>query len=230
MRGQPRQGDGLAFIGSSLAAHILPGMSSRKLSTKTSRRAALAGGAALVVGGVAAANAFAQQQAPPNEDVLFLEGPLEDRRKAWIKAVADKLGVTPEKLDQAIQDASKDVGPMLLPPPPLAGEAGTFTLRLDGDLAAAAKAIGISEDQLRAEAATKSLSDVAQAHGVDPNAVAQALKAQRRQDIEKAVAAGNLPLAMADRLKANIDDEIDRFVRLPGFRGNFIFRFERSER
>ena len=205
-------------------------MSSRKLSTKTSRRAALAGGAALVVGGVAAANAFAQQQAPLNEDVLFLEGPLEDRRKAWLKAVAHKLGVTPDKLDEAIRAASDEVGPMVLPLPPRAGEAGTFTVRLDGDLAVAATAIGISEEQLRRESATKSLNEVAQAHGVDANTVKQALTTARKQDIDKAVADGKLPSAMAERLKSNIDDEIDRFMRLPGFRGNFIFRFERSER
>jgi hypothetical protein len=220
-------------------------MSSRKFSQ--SRRRVLAGGAALVLSGAAVATVRAQQQpepapvnslAPVNEDVLFFGGPpdapLAGRRDAWLKAVADKLGVTPERLDQAIQDASKEVGlPLLLPPAKLAtgvpgepGQSGTFSIRVDSDLATAAKAMGISEDQLRTEAANKSLTDVARAHNVDPKVVAEALKAQRRADIDKAVADGKLPSTFADRLKSHLDDEIDRLMRLPGFRGNLVFRFE----
>jgi hypothetical protein len=214
-------------------------MSSRRFSK--SRRTALAGGAALVLGGAAVATVRAQQrpQVEPvaREDVLFLEGPLHERRDAWLKAVADKLGVTPERLDQAIQEASKEVGmpmPLLVPPPNLGigepGEPGTFSIRIDSDLATAAKAMGLTEEQLRKEAVSKSLTDVAKAHSVDPNAVADALKAQRRADIDKAVADGKLPATFAERLKSHIDDEIERLMRLPGFRGNFIFRFERAER
>ncbi len=230
-------------------------MSSRRFSK--SRRTALAGGAALVLGGAAVATVRAQQrpQVEPvaREDVLFLEGPLHERRDAWLKAVADKLGVTPERLDQAIQEASKEVGmpmPLLIPPPNLGigepGEPGTFSIGIDSDpakpnaqardgsagwdLATAAKAMGLTEEQLRKEAVSKSLTDVAKAHNVDPNTVADALKAQRRADIDKAVADGKLPATFADRLKSRIDDEIERLMRLPGFRGNFIFRFERAER
>jgi hypothetical protein len=214
-----------------------------------SRRRVLAGGAALVLSGAAVATVRAQQSpqlapvnslAPVNEDVLFFGGPqdapLAGRRDAWLKAVADKLGVTPERLDQAIQDASKEVGlplPLLVPPAKLAtgvpgepGQSGTFSIRVDSDLATAAKAMGISEDQLRTEAANKSLTDVARAHNVDPKVVAEALKAQRRADIDKAVADGKLPSTFADRLKSHLDDEIDRLMRLPGFRGNLVFRFE----
>jgi hypothetical protein len=213
-------------------------MTSRGFSK--SRRVALAGGAALVVGGVAAANAAAQQRVAAEEalepDVfVFGDGPLSERRTEWLKAVADKLGVTAEKLDQAIQEVSKSDGfapPFLfpLPVPPLIGrgEPGTFSIRIDSGFGAAAKALGISEEQLRKEAADKSLTALARAHNVDPKVVADALKAQRRTDLDTALASGKLPPQMAERLKADLDTEIDHLMELPGVAGGAIFRFERS--
>jgi hypothetical protein len=206
---------------------------------------ALAGGAALVVGGVAAANvAAAQQRAAAEEalepDVFVIgDGPgeklLTERRAEWLKAVADKLGVTAEKLDQAIQDVAKQNGfapPMLfpLPVPPFIGrgEPGTFSIHIDSGFGAAARALGISEEQLRKEASSKSLTDVARAHNVDPKVVADALKAQRRTDLDTAVASSKLPKEMAERLKADLDREIDHLMELPGVAGGAIFRFERS--
>jgi membrane-bound lytic murein transglycosylase B len=216
-------------------------MSSRKIST--TRRTALAGGAALVLGGVAAAGvASAQQRSTPgvSEDVLFFREAepikLGERREEWLKAVAGKLGVTPERLDQAIQDVAKEQGmpplPLLLPPARVAidGGPGTFSLKLDTDLSVAAKALAISEEQLRKEAATASLNDVARAHGVDAKVVADALKAERRANLDKAVADGKIPADIADRLKSHLDDEIDHLMRMPGVRGNLVFRFERAER
>ena len=214
------------------------------------RRTALAGGAALVMAGGVGATVRAQQQAQaveaafePGEqaDVLFFaDGPeikLGERRDNWLKAVAGKLGVTPEKLDQALQDVAKEQG---FPPLPLAvplpgrpipvGPPGTFSLQIDAGFEAAAKAIGISDDQLKTESASgKSLADIAKAHNVDPKVVADALKAQRRADIDTAVAAGKLPADIANRLKSHLDEEIDRLIQLPGFaRGRGVFRFERS--
>jgi hypothetical protein len=214
------------------------------------RRTALAGGAALVVAGGIAANVRAQQTqaieavAEPGEraDVLFfadgLEVKLGERRQAWLNAVAGKLGVTPEKLDQAMQDVAKEQGfpnaspPLMVPFPPMPAEGlpGSFTLRIDTGFEAAAKAIGISEDQLKTESKQgKSLAEIAKAHNVDPKGVADALKAQRRTDIDKAVADGKLPADIATRLKAHLEEEIDRLIQLPGFAaGRGIFRFERS--
>jgi transposase-like protein len=212
------------------------------------RRTALAGGAAIVVAGGIAATVRAQQTqaieaaAEPGEqaDVLFFadgpEGKLGERRQAWLKAVAGKLGVTPEKLDQAIQDVAKEQGfppPLLVPfpggPVPFGGP-GTFSLQIDSGFEAAAKAIGISEEQLRSESrGGKSVADIARAHNVDPKVVGDALKAQRRTDIDKAVADGKLPADVATRLKSHLDEEIDRLIMLPGLAGGRgVFRFERS--
>jgi hypothetical protein len=213
-----------------------------------SRRIALAGGAALVVGGAAVASVAAQQQAAVDSvnattdgDTLFINaaGPtdLADRRQAWLKAVAAKLGVTPERLDQAIQHTARDQGlpPPLLMPFPGPGltigtpATGAFSVHIDSGFGAAAKVLGITEDQLRKEAAGKSLTDVAHAHNVDPKVVADALKGQRRADLDKAAADGKLPAQLVDRLRAELDQEIDRLMQLPGIAaGNAVFRFERS--
>jgi hypothetical protein len=221
-------------------------VSMRKFSK--SRRTALAGGAALVLGsGVAAGVAAAQQQpspkietlAEPGEaDVLFFnEGQdkaLAERRQEWLKAVAGKLGVTPERLDQALQDVAREQGmpmPMMMPFPPIAvGAPGTFSIRVDPGLTPAAKALGLTEDQLKTEVSTKSLNEVAKAHNVDPKVVADALKAQRRADIDAAVGTGKLTAQLADRLKAHVDEEIDHLMQVPGFRGRGVFRIERSDR
>jgi hypothetical protein len=222
-------------------------MSSKQRPFSKSRRTALAGGAALVIGGVAAHAALAQQAggiavaqtaAPADEDVLVYSSgapvDLDSRRDAWTKAVADKLGVTPERLQHAMQDASRDVGapfPLLAPFPGVAAP-GAFSIRLQPPFEAAAKAIGISTDQLRREqSGGTSLADVARAHHVDPNLVAEALKAQRRADLDKAVADGSLPREMADRIKSHLDAEIDHLMQLGGLGGEGIFsiRLDQAE-
>ena len=217
----------------------------------TTRRAVLAGGAAVVLCGAAARVVTAQQagvgldasgvEAPaaPTDDndvIFFSTGAavdLDERREAWTKAVADKLGVTPDRLQQAIQDATRDVGfaPPLPGPLPAVGAPGAFSLKIGSPLAAAAKALGMSEDQLRNEqSGGKSLADVARAHHIDPHMVADALKAQRRADVDKAVADGALPKNIADRIKSHIDDEVDHLLQLAptGADGLFTIRLERS--
>ena len=109
-----------------------------------SRRAAIAGGAAVLLGGtvaVTAATAARASQsvgisiateavgmAAPDEDVLFISAEggeptiLKEHREKWLKAVADKLGVTSERLEQALTDVAKEQGmPVpLMPFPPFA--------------------------------------------------------------------------------------------------------------
>jgi hypothetical protein len=217
-----------------------------------SRRTALAGGAALVLGaGVSAGVAAAQQQASQSTaigvfgqagdaqaDVLFVSGePGKDpgeRRKDWLNAVASKLGVTPEKLDQAIQDVAQTQGfppPLMVPFPPIgrADMPGTFQIKIDSPFGEAARAIGISDDQLKTEiAAGKSLADIARAHNIEPKVVGDALKAKRRSELDAAVAVGKLSKDMADRLKSHLDQEIDLLMQSPALGGRGIFHIERS--
>jgi hypothetical protein len=194
-----------------------------------SRRAALAGGAALVLSAAAVHAVSAQQAAeiettdfaapgaPDAPNVTFFAGEpgadLGQRRDDWLKAVAAKLGVSTDKLQQAITDATKEVGPM---PPPLllGGKAGAFSVSVQSPFASAAKVLNMSDADLKKEmGAGKSLSDIAKAHNVDPKVLADAMKAQRRTELDKAVADGVMSKATADKLKANIDDEIDHIIQ-----------------
>jgi hypothetical protein len=211
-----------------------------------SRRTALAGGAALVLAGAAAGAVKAQQFAAAEpadaiEDVVFIAGPdepkkLKERHQAWLKSVATRLGTTPEKLEQAMADAHKELGfPMPLPVPPLGiAKPGVplmgFSLRLDPGISAAATALNMTEEALRKEWPAKSLTDIARARNIDPKVVADALKAQRRADLDKAVADKNLPSEMAEKLRSHLDQEIEHLMHMSGERGPRIVHWEHSER
>jgi hypothetical protein len=58
---------------------------------------------------------------------------------------------------------------------------------IGGSLETAAKAIGITPEQLRQELPGKTLADVARAHNVNPTVVADALKAERKAAVDKMV-------------------------------------------
>ncbi len=159
--------------------------------------------------------------APESKDVFVFTSAappdLTQRRDDWLKAVAAKLGVSTDRLQQAIQDANKDVG---LPPPLLTGPAlggampGTFGLKIMPPFAPAASALGITEDQLRKEqSAGKSLADIARAHNVDPKVVADAMKTQRRTELDRAVSDGVMPKDTADTIKSHIDAEVDHLMQ-----------------
>jgi hypothetical protein len=213
-----------------------------------SRRTALAGGAALVLGaGVAAGVAAAQQQTAEQAtvgllaepaDVLFVNGePGKDPgelRKEWLNAVASKVGATPEKLDQAIQDVAKTQGlppPLMMSFPPIgrADLPGTFHIKIESPFGEAARVMGISDDQLKKEMADgRSLTDIARAHNVDPKVVGDALKAKRRSELDAAVTVGKLPQDQAERLKSQLDQEIDFLMRSAAFGARGIFHIERS--
>ena len=82
-------------------------------------------------------------------------------------------------------------------------------------LNAAARAIGISVDQLRAELAGSSLAQVARNHGVDPGNVATAMKSSSDAQVDAAVSGGRLPAAQAVERKAQADQRIDRLMAQP---------------
>jgi hypothetical protein len=193
------------------------------------RRMILAGGAALVIGGAAVHVAAAQQAATPTDsrDVIFFStGGATDpakHREVWTKALADKLGVSLDRLQQAIQDTSKEVGL----PPPVLGASGAFSLKIESPFATAAKALGITEAQLQKEqAAGKSLNQIARDHGVDPKVIGDAVSAQRRADVDKAVSDGSLPKDVADRIKSHIDDEVEHILQVVPNGLNDVFTLE----
>ena len=81
------------------------------------------------------------------------------------------------------------------------------------DLDAAATAIGISEDELRtALQSGESLAEIAQAHGVTPQAVIDALVADAKADVAERVTSGDITQAEADQKLAALADRITAMV------------------
>jgi hypothetical protein len=150
---------------------------------------------------------------------------LNKRQQEFISTLASKLGVTTDKLQQALKDTQQEVGPV----PPFVFGKPAAAVTISDMLGPAARTIGISEDQLRKELAGKSLTDVARAHNLDPQVVANALKAARAQDIDQAVQSGKLTPDMANKIKNDLDHMIQMemaFVRptsLPDQPGAALF-------
>jgi len=142
-------------------------------------------------------------------DVRFETADLKQQQDKFINTLAGKLGVSADKLQQALKDTQQEVGPvpLLFGAPGASGTQG-FGISISSDASTAAKVLGISEDQLRQELNGKSLTDVAKAHNVDPRKVASAIKAARESELDQAVQANKIPAEIANRLKANLDKEI----------------------
>jgi hypothetical protein len=171
-------------------------------------RVALVGGAVLVLGGSAVGVAAAQSQPTPAPATQ------QQPYQKFIDALAKRLNISSQTLQSDIAQARQDAG---LPPDggfgfgrgPGAPRPG-FERGLD--LNAAAQAIGITADQLRTELAGKSLTQVAQAHSKDPNAVATALKNAAHTRIDQAVADGRLTADQGNTQKTNVDSRIDQLM------------------
>jgi hypothetical protein len=85
------------------------------------------------------------------------------------------------------------------------------------DLATAAKAIGISEADLRtALQSGQSIADVAKAHNVDPQKVIDAVVADKQARLAAKVAAGELTQAQADAKKADLAQHVADWVNHVG--------------
>lgn len=144
------------------------------------KRALLVGGAALVLAGSAIGIASAQQTPTPTPGGKT-EHPLA---RQFLETMAAKLGVTPEKLQQAFTETRKELGAQR-PWPGFRGHRGWGVL--GHELTVAAQAIGITADQLRQELPGKSLAEVARSHGKDPKVVADALKADAHTKIDQRI-------------------------------------------
>lgn len=138
---------------------------------------------------------------------------LRERQQQFHKEVAAKLGVAPERLEQALNDAAREVG---VPAAGIAGPVIAFhAVAFGPDLDTAAKGLDMGVEPLRAELKTKSLTTVARARTVDPGAVATALKGAERKRLDEAAARGDLPAELAARLKGDLDERIERLMTLP---------------
>jgi hypothetical protein len=128
------------------------------------------------------------------------------RQEQFLTSLASKLGVTVDALKQALTETRQSLG---------MGDRGGFggpggPRRGGISLEAAARALNISQDQLRQELSGKTLSDVARAHNVDPATVANALKAAAATQIDGAVTAGRLTADQAAQAKQQANTRIDQ--------------------
>jgi polyhydroxyalkanoate synthesis regulator phasin len=177
------------------------------------RRSLVAGGAVLLLGGSAVGIASAQT-APASATPQA--GQTQPGYQAFVDALARRLGLSSATLEAAIGQARTDVG---LPAtggfgPGHGGPGGG-----GADLSAAATAIGIPVAQLQQELATKSLTDVATAHGKNPADVATALKNAAYQRIDQEVSAGRLTADQATQAKQQASQRIDQQMTQVGLPG-----------
>jgi hypothetical protein len=112
--------------------------------------------------------------------------------------------------EDAILKAVQDAEPSLPKGPGGKGPIGHFGFGLG--LEAAAKALGISVDELRTELQTKTIAQIAQDHGINLQQVIDQLKAAAKTQLDAAVKAGKLTQAQADNLLTQLTDRINQFV------------------
>jgi AraC-like DNA-binding protein len=171
------------------------------------RRGLAAGGAVLLLGGSAVSIALAQTP-PPTPTAAGQNG--TTGYQAFVDALAKRLNITSAALQTAISQARSDAG---LPAeggfgPGHGGPGGPGRGGLD--LSVAATTIGLTQDELRQELATRSLADVATARGKNPSDVATALKNAAHTRIDQDVTAGRITAAQASQAKAQADQRIDQ--------------------
>ncbi len=121
---------------------------------------------------------------------------------------------------QALQDAKPAMGPEHG-----GGRGGPRGFGLAGGLDTAAKAIGVTTDELRqALAGGQSIADYAKSKNVDPQKVIDALVAEAKTHLDEAVTAGKLTQAQADtRLTdetARIMNMVNGTITFPDFGGH----------
>jgi AraC-like DNA-binding protein len=172
------------------------------------RRGLAAGGAVLLLGGSAVSIALAQTTPATTPTAATQSGPAG--YQAFIDALAKRLNITSAALQTAITQARSDAG---LPAdggfgPGHGGPGGPGRGGLD--LSVAATTIGLTQDELRQELATRSLADVATARGKNPSDVATALKNAAHTRIDQDVTAGRITAAQASQAKAQADQRIDQ--------------------
>lgn len=190
------------------------------------------------LGGITVAAVHAQQPpAPPAAQQRA------QRMDEFLNRLAQNLGVTPERLRDAIkQTALQEVDAAVARGELTAQQAQAIKDRINaGDLgpfgfgpgrghggpgpmaahADIAQFLGITPEQLRAELNGQSLAQVAQAHGKSRDQLIQFLVSNAQQRLNEAVQAGRLTQQQADQrladLQARIEQLVDR-VHRPGSR------------
>ena len=189
------------------------------------KRSAVAGVAALTLVGASLGVAAAQQAPTTSPSPAPAAGPRQgmpgqqqgdkqQRQQELIAAVAARLGIPADRLQQAMDQTRTELGM------PERGPGGGGDRRMGGGLDAAAQTLGIGVDQLRQELQGKTLTQVAQAHNVDPTTVANALKTAANARIDQEAAAGRIPADQVAAAKQQAAQRIDQMMTQVGPMGS----------
>ncbi len=200
------------------------------IHTLALKRSIMATGAALMLAGSIAGVAGAQQppQGTPTPGARAQATPgapgaqVRPNHDQFLSALAAKLGITVDRLNQVFTDARNELGLPQGGPGPFGrgghegrggpGGPGFGRRGFGASLDAAAQAMNITADQLRQELPGKALADVARARNVDPARVSAALKAAVTTQIDQAVTAGRLTAEQATLAKQRAGEEIDQLM------------------
>ena len=204
------------------------------LRTNTNTRMLVAGIAALaVVAGAGAAIAASTDTFDPKAE-----------RDAFQAAVADKLGVTTQQLENAYRAAalerldaavaagrltkeqadelrqrieSGEAGPMGGMFGPMGGMHGPGVRVFGGGLDAATDYLGLTEAQLHEKlAAGQSLADIAKAQGKSVDGLKSAMLAEAKDKLDQAVKDGKIAAAQRDEMLQHLEAELDDIVNGSG--------------
>ena len=144
----------------------------------------------------------------------------------YLQTLAQKLGTTVEKLQQAMTDARKDAATQGVKQGLLTqaqadrmlGATANASIANAG-LDAAAKALGMTSADLTTALQTKTLLTLAQEKNVDVTKLRTAIADAEKAAIDQAVKDGKLTQAQADTMKANLKPENVDLTRPFGFGG-----------
>jgi len=183
------------------------------------KQSVVAGAAALTLVGASLGVAAAQQAptASPGPATTAPAGPRQgapgqqqadrqQREQQFVAALAARLGIPADRLQQAMDQTRTDLGIQER------GGPNGGARRQGGGLDAAAQALGITVDQLRQELQGTTLAQVAQAHNVDPTTVANALKAAANARIDQEAAARRVPADQVATAKQQAAQRIDQML------------------
>lgn len=129
----------------------------------------------------------------------------QQHHQAVLTQAAHILGIPESQLQQALQQARKDVG---------GGALHQFRLAkvVRAELSVAANSLGETSQQLRQELKGNTLTAVANAHNVAPSTVSAAITGDVNAKIDAAVAAGKLNANQAAKLKAKVPNEVSTLM------------------
>ena len=177
----------------------------------------LSAAGALIVGAAAIGTALAQQTpAPATTPGQPAAGAQREGPRRMLDLVASKLGVTPERLQQAFREARQELGPQHGPGGPGREHRAERREHVRGmmqrGLEIVANDLHISVDQLRSELRDSSIASVSRNHGVDPQQVATDLTNAAIQRIDGAQGEGRITADQATRMKQRAGEMIQRMM------------------